>query len=71
METIERIREDEDAQKLSRAMEITDSAPTLADMIRLGSKFTKQAVGDWGNGEDNSCAMSAAVSAATALGYME
>jgi hypothetical protein len=41
---------------------------TLADAIREGSKVTTQEYG-WGNG-DTACAMSAAVMAARARGYM-
>jgi hypothetical protein len=41
---------------------------TLADAIREGCKVTDQAY-TWGNG-DTACAMSAAVIAATARGYM-
>jgi len=40
----------------------------LSDAIREGSLVTTQAY-DWGNGE-NACAMSAAVMAARAHGYM-
>lgn len=41
---------------------------TLADAIREGSMVTTQEYG-WGNG-DTACAMSAAVMAARARGYM-
>lgn len=42
---------------------------TLADAIREGSKVTDQAYA-WGNG-DTACAMSAAVIAATARGFIK
>lgn len=41
---------------------------TLADAIREGSQFTTQAY-NWGDGE-TACAMSAAVLAARARGYL-
>lgn len=42
---------------------------TLADAIRLGSTVSDQAY-TWTDGEGNMCAMSAAVVAAKARGYM-
>ena len=42
---------------------------TLADAVRLGSKVSEQAY-DWTEGEGNMCAMSAAICAAKARGYM-
>ena len=42
---------------------------TLADAIREGSSVSEQSY-DWGNG-DNACALTAAVIAATARGYVE
>ena len=42
---------------------------TLADAIREGSTVTRQPVG-WGSG-DNACAMSAAVIAGRARGYIK
>lgn len=38
---------------------------TVADLMREGSKVTKQAVGSWGDGE-NACALHAAVISARA-----
>ncbi|QNN99202.1 hypothetical protein SEA_FAUST_105 [Streptomyces phage Faust] len=43
---------------------------TLADAIREGSLVTKQAVGGWGNGY-SACALTAAVVAAKARGYVD
>lgn len=40
----------------------------LSDAIREGSTVTKQAVGEWGDGE-TACALSAAVIAAKARNY--
>ena len=42
---------------------------TLADAIREGSSVSKQSY-DWGDGE-NACALTAAVIAATARGYVD
>lgn len=42
---------------------------SLADAIRMGSTVTTPAVGNFGNGE-SACAMTAAVIAARAAGYM-
>lgn len=42
---------------------------TLADAIREGSSVSKQAY-DWGNGE-TACALTAAVIAASARGYVK
>jgi hypothetical protein len=43
---------------------------TLADAIREGSMVTKQAIGGFGDGHE-ACAMSAAVIAAAARGYIK
>lgn len=42
---------------------------TLADAIRDGSTVTSQSQG-WGDGDREACALSAAVVAATARGYL-
>lgn len=45
------------------------AAPTLGDLIRLGSRHTTQ-VGNWGSG-DKACALSAAALAARSLGVID
>lgn len=63
---------DEKAEELKRAIDEIGMSVytgyTLADAIREGSSVSEQAY-DWGNGE-TACALTAAVIAASARGYV-
>ena len=71
-EQVERLKEilDEDTQKMMGEIELgVHTRFTLADAIRDGVQVSDQAY-DWTDEEGNMCAMSAAVVAAKARGYM-
>lgn len=51
-------------------IELQAMQPSLADAVRFGSKFTEQAVGSFGDGVQNACAMAAGVTWAKAAGWM-
>lgn len=65
---------DEKAEELQKTIdEIGMSVMTgytLADAIREGASVTKQAVGGWGDGY-SACALTGAVIAAKARGYVD
>jgi hypothetical protein len=60
---------DAETTKVLGEIELQTMEYTLADAIREGSSVTDQAY-NWGNGE-NACALSAAVIAGKARGYIE
>jgi hypothetical protein len=61
-------------EKVDEALSGLDfTTPTrihVADLIRMGSKETKQAFGSWGDGE-TACALTAAAIAAQRLGIIK
>lgn len=67
---VEQIKLDDETQKMLADIELGVLTNfTLADAIRGGSKFTKQAHG-WGDQQNSACALSAAAQYASSLGYV-